>query len=130
MDVTGARKFRVSSRSLMLIIPMFTLLVASGIWNLRQHRLIEQQRLRVAAAEQEETARVAAEAVRVEARTKKNAEWAASDRRVKQLYREIDDLSRMSEQVLRSPCVKRLSSNGDSDGKATADRRSSVRPPL
>ena len=45
MNVTGAWKFRVSNRSLALIIPLVTLLVASVFWNLRQHRLIEQERM-------------------------------------------------------------------------------------
>ena len=95
----GARKVRVSSRSLRVIIPVLALLVASGFWNVRQYRLLERQRLRDQAAQR-------AEAARAEALRKKNAEWAASDTRLQQLYREIDTLTRMNEQILADPVIK------------------------
>ena len=81
MDIEGARKFRVSNRSLTLIIPLVTLLVASVFWNIRQHRLIEQQRLRAIGLQREEAARPGRKPSGQEARMKKNAEWAASDAR-------------------------------------------------
>jgi hypothetical protein len=100
MDVTGARKFHVSSRSLLLIIPLVTSLAASVFWNLRQHRLSEQKH---AAAQREQVARAREETERVAARLKKNAEWAASDARVQQLYREIANFSQINDQLLAEP---------------------------
>ena len=100
MDVGGAWMVRVSSRSLVMIIALVTALVGSVFWNLRQHGLIEQKRM---AAQQEEGARTEAEAKRVAARIKKNAEWAASDARVQQLYREIENLTRINDQALSQP---------------------------
>lgn len=78
MDVAGARKFHVSSRSLALIILLITLLAASVFWNFRQHRLIAQKYM---ADQREEAARAKAETERAAARMKKNAERAASDAR-------------------------------------------------
>jgi hypothetical protein len=97
MNVTGARKFHVSSRSLALTIPLVTLLAASVFWNLHQHRKIEQKHL---AVQREEAARAREENERVAARLKKNAEWAASDARVQQLYREIESFSQINERLL------------------------------
>ena len=65
----------------MLVIPLCALLLASGIWNVRQYRLVEQQRLRAVAAEREaraEAARAEAEAER--ARLKKKAADAEAER--------------------------------------------------
>jgi hypothetical protein len=115
-------KFRVSTRSLMVIIPAVTLLAASLTWNVRQYVLIEQLRLRELAAKREETARAAAEARQAEARLKKNAEWAASDARVQQLYREIDGLSQISERVFAEPTRRRRNS-GDAVGHVETDAR-------
>jgi uncharacterized membrane protein (DUF106 family) len=100
MDVAGARKFHISRRSLVMVIPLITLLMTSVFWNLRQHQLIEQKRI---AAQQEEAARTREEAERATARMKKNAEWAASDARVQQLYREISNLSEINEQLVSEP---------------------------
>lgn len=116
MNVTGAWKFRVSTRSWVLIIPLVTLLVASALWNLHQHQLIEQDRI---AAQRKEAARVKEEAERAEARRKKNAEWAASDARVQQLYREINNLSQVNERLLSQPkqsTPKKIGDPGDADG--------------
>ena len=84
----------------MLIIPLCTLLLASAIWNIRHYRLAEQQCLQVVAAEREaraEATRAEVEAKR--AKLKKQAA-AATDARVDQLYQEINNLTRMSEQFL------------------------------
>ncbi len=109
MDVAGARKFHVSSRSLVMIIPLVALLVASVFWNFRQHRLIEQEHI---AAQREEAARAAA-------RMKKNAEWAASDARVQQLYREINNFSQINERLLAEPLRstrRKTDDPGEADG--------------
>jgi hypothetical protein len=100
MNVAGAWKFHVSSRSLALIIPLVTLLAASVFWNLRQNRLIEEKRI---ADQREEAARAKTETERVVAQMKKKAEWAASDARVQQLYREISDFSEINERLLSQP---------------------------
>jgi uncharacterized membrane protein (DUF106 family) len=116
MNVAGAWKFHVSSRLRALIIPLVILLMASVFWNLYQHRVIEQDRT---ATQQKEIAAVQKEAERAEARRKKNAEWAASDARVQQLYREINNLSEINERLLSQPqrsAPKKTNDLGDIDG--------------
>ena len=66
MDVDGIRKFRPLKRPLSLIIPLVLLLVISVFWNLRQSRLIEEERQRAMAVQRKETARLKDEAERVE----------------------------------------------------------------
>ena len=100
MDVAGARKFHISSRSLAMVILLITLLMTSVLWNFRQHQLIEQKRI---AVQQEEATRAREEAERATARMKKNAEWAASDARVQQLYRELSNLSEINERLVSEP---------------------------
>jgi hypothetical protein len=119
MDVEGARKFRLSKQSLVLIIPLVTLLVMSVFWNARQSRLIAEERARVIAAQREETARAKEVADRAEARKNRNAKWAASDARVQQLYRELDTLSRINEQVIARPQQKRSTPNNIDNPAAT-----------
>jgi sensor c-di-GMP phosphodiesterase-like protein len=104
MNVRAGNR-RLLTRSLLVIIPLVALLVVSGIWNVRQYQVVKQERLRAAALEREEAVRVAAEADRAEARRKKNAEWAASDARMQQLYREINSLSRINEQISADPVI-------------------------
>jgi len=85
----------------MLAIPLCALLLVSGIWNVRQYWLVEQQRRQAVAAAQQaraEAARAAAEAER--AKLKKKAADAETGARVDQLYQEINNLTRMSEQIL------------------------------
>jgi hypothetical protein len=116
MNVAGAWKFHVLSRSWALIVPLVVLLVASAFWNLYQHRLIEQDRT---AVQQKEATRAQEEADRTEARRKKNAEWAASDARVQQLYREINNLSEINERLLSQPqrsAPKKTDNVGGVDG--------------
>jgi len=107
MDVEGTRKFRLSKRSSALIIPLVTLLVVSVLWNLRQSRLIAEERQRVTAAQSKETARAKVEAEQVAARKKRNAKYVGSDARLQQLYREIDTLSRLNEHVITQPQPQR-----------------------
>ena len=103
IDVGGARKFHISSRSLVLVVPLFTLLMASVIWNFWQYRLIKQHHRQTMAAQRAAADRAEAEAEQARARMKKKAESDAADRRVQQLYREIDNLSRINEQLLAQP---------------------------
>ncbi len=131
MDVGGARKFHVSGQSLTVIIPLVTLLVASGIWNIRQYKSIEQQRLRLTAFEREEAARAAAAAERAEAQVKKKAQRLVSDARMEQLYREINSLSQASERVLDQSVVRQsMPNNKDGGGTPTAASESAARPPF
>ena len=106
MDVAGAWKFRISSQSLVLIIPLATVLAASIFWNLRQHRLIEQKHM---ADQRTEAALAKQGADRAAARLKKNAEWAASDARVQKLYQEISNFSQIQERLTSEPQRKTLS---------------------
>jgi C4-dicarboxylate-specific signal transduction histidine kinase len=101
MEVGGARKLGVSNRSLMLVIPLCALLLASAIWNIRQYRLVEQKRLQAVAAEREARVKAGrAEAEAERAKLEKKAASAVTDARVSRLYQEINNLTRMSEQVL------------------------------
>src|SRR5271157_3501023 len=102
MDVGGARKFRVSSRSLVPLIAVCALLLVSALWNLELYRRAEEQRsraiaaeqaeaaraeeqrLRAIAAEQAETARAQAEAERERTLAKRRATKAADAVRVRQ----------------------------------------------
>jgi hypothetical protein len=103
IDVGGARKFYVSSRSLVLIVALFSLLLASVIWNFWQYRLIEHHRMQVLAIQRAVAAHAEMETEQAGTRMKKKAETDAADQRVQQLYREIDNLSRINEQLLSQP---------------------------
>jgi F0F1-type ATP synthase membrane subunit b/b' len=103
MDVRGARKFRLASRYLVLIIPLLVVLVVSIIWNVRQYRLIEYERQRSLATEREKAERDATELARTQARREKKAEEAAANQRMQELYREIDNLSQISDRLLTQP---------------------------
>jgi hypothetical protein len=107
IDVGGTWKFSVSSRSLVLIVPLFTLLFASVIWNFWQYRLIERHNLETMATQQAAAARAQVEAEQARARMKKKAKNDAADQRVQQLYREIDNLGRINEQLLAQPLRQR-----------------------
>jgi hypothetical protein len=121
MGIDGTRKFGVSNRSLMLVVPLCALLLASGIWNVRQYRLAHQQRLQTVAAEREakaETARAEADAKL--AKLKKKAADIETGARVDQLYQEINNLTRMSEQVLlRDRSFQGTPAKKDGRGEAT-----------
>jgi hypothetical protein len=106
MGSMGTWKFRLSNRSWALIIPLLLLLALSISWNLRQRQLIAEERARTLAVQRKESARAYEEAERAKARKAKNAKWAGSDARLQQLYREIDTLSRLNEQVLSHPQIK------------------------
>ena len=95
MDVTGARKFRVSNRSLTLIVPLVTLLVASGVLESPPVPAHRTAALRALAVESEETARAKEEAERAAGADEKECRVGRSDARLQQLYREIDNLSRV-----------------------------------
>jgi hypothetical protein len=107
MDIVGTRKFQLSKRSLALAVSLITLLGISVFWNLQQRRLIAAEHQRLMTVQKKETARANEEAEQAAARKKRNAKWAGSDARLQQLYREIDTLSRLNEQVVAQPQPKR-----------------------
>jgi hypothetical protein len=116
MDVGSAWKLGASNRALWLVIPLCAVLLASATWNVRQYRTLQERRLQTEAADR--AARAAAEQAEAEAKraqTEKKAERAAADARVQQLYEEINNLTRMSEQVmLRNPSPGRTQVTKDS----------------
>ena len=103
MDIRGAGKFHVASRSWVLIILLFILVVVSLIWNVRQNRLLERARQQRIATERAKAEQAVTEATRAQAWREKKAEEAASIERTQQLYREIEHLSEISEQLLAQP---------------------------
>ena len=107
MNVQGAWKLWVSRQLRKLILALSAILTASLVWNIRQYTLIQRQHQRIAAFEQEEAARANAKADQQAARIRKNAEWAAADARVQQLYREIDSLSRINAHLVEKPPAQR-----------------------
>jgi cytoskeletal protein RodZ len=118
MDFGGARKFRISFRSLVLIIAVIALLLTSAIWNFALYRRAEEQRLRAIAAERAEAARaqeqrlkeIAAEqaqaartqieAEKAHALAKRKATSAEDAARVRQLYQELNALSQINDRLL------------------------------
>jgi len=103
MDVVKAQTYCVSSRPGVLVIALCAVLLASAIWNVRQHKLLENQRSRATAEERKQALLAEAEAQQTRATLEKKGEEAAADARVQQLYREIDNLSRINEQILTQP---------------------------
>jgi hypothetical protein len=120
MDVRGAWRFRVASRSLVQIIPLLVLLVLSLIWNVRQYRLIEYERQRALTTEREKAKQDAAEVARAQARRQKKAEEATANQRMQQLYRELDNLSQISDRLLTQP-VRQPKSPSAVDGLEAGD---------
>jgi hypothetical protein len=107
MDIEGTWKFDLSKRSLVLTVSLITLLGVSVFWNLQQRWLIAAERQRLMTIQSKETARANEEAEQAAARKQRNARWAGSDARLQQLYREIDTLSRLNEQVVAQPQPQR-----------------------
>jgi hypothetical protein len=120
MDAGKARKLMASNWSSVLISVLCVLLLVSVVWNFRQYRLAEVRRLQVVAMERDMSERAARAQVQVtKARSKRKA--AATDVRVDQLYREIENLSRISEQImLRSHRPPELLTEKGSGGAAEA----------
>jgi hypothetical protein len=96
-----AWKFGSVNRSVLLLIPVSALLLASVSWNVWQYRLDRDRRVQAKAAQRSTKAAVALvkeEANR--ARLRKQARDAESDARIQQLYKEINNLTRASEGIL------------------------------
>jgi flagellar biosynthesis/type III secretory pathway M-ring protein FliF/YscJ len=103
MDVQEARKFFGRHWSSVLVILLVILVVISLTWNVQQYRLIKRERQRTIATERAKAEREATEAARTQARREKKADEAAANQRMQQLYREIDNLSQISDRLLTEP---------------------------
>jgi len=104
----------------MAIVGLSTILAMSGLWNCRQYQVIEGLRSRERAAQEAEARRANAEAERAEAQRKRKAEWAASDARLQQLYREINTLSQINEHISEEPVPRRPAAHEDHVGDPLA----------
>jgi hypothetical protein len=113
MDDQRLRKFGITSRFWVITMALCGLLVASVVWNVRQHVLLERHRLKVMAEERKEAARIEAEAQQTQARLARKAKDHAANLRVQQLYREIDNLTRINEQLLDPPRPRQISPKAD-----------------
>jgi hypothetical protein len=104
VDGEGARRLLRSSRSSIVITVLSTLLLASLIGNIQQYSLLEHYCLHIATEERPETVQAAcAQTEQGNAQKTKKLNDSVADRRLQQLYREIDNLSRMNEQILAEP---------------------------
>jgi uncharacterized membrane protein YcjF (UPF0283 family) len=103
MDVQEARKFFVRHWSSVLVILLIILVVISLTWNVRQYRLIKRERQRTIATERAKAEHEATAAARTQAWREKKANEAAANQRMQQLYREIDNLSQISDRLLTEP---------------------------
>jgi hypothetical protein len=99
MDVQGAWKFLVSVKSGKIIAVLCVLLVASLFLNVWQYGVIQGQCSSNASLTK--TAKLA-KAKWQEVELKGKNVWSATDTRIDQLYQEIDNLSRLNDQILNS----------------------------
>jgi hypothetical protein len=101
MEGVIVQKLDVSRWSFILVGLLCGLLVASGIWNLRQYLCIKEQHQVADAAVRQAPAVAIQDGVKAErAKPTRIATGAKADDRISQLYEEINALTRMSEQVL------------------------------
>jgi hypothetical protein len=109
MDVQGARKFLVSVKSGKTIAALCVLLVASLFLNVWQYGVIQGQCSSNASLTK--TANLAKTKWQEVELKRKNA-WSDADTRVNQLYQELDNLSRLNDQILnssqRQPAISRM----------------------
>jgi hypothetical protein len=101
MDAGRAWKFVAANRSLMIVIPIFALLLASVSWNVWQYGLDRDRRAQTQAKERSAKATVALAKEYVDrAKLKRQARDAESNARIQQLYQEINNLTRTSERIV------------------------------
>ena len=120
MDVPTARRFRVIGRSLVLSFPLLILLVVSVTWNVWQYQHMKYVHERMLVTEREKTKETTSEEARTQAHRAKEAENAAANERMQQLYREIDNLSQMNERLLAEP-IQQPASQSTIDSPEAAD---------
>jgi len=92
MDCSGVARFRAAIKPFTLTIPLCAILSVSVLINFRQYRLIQQQTANAKVKKQTEEQR--------QAELKQRTARAAANKRVDQLYQEIESLSRASDQIL------------------------------
>jgi hypothetical protein len=101
MNAGRAWKFVAANRSLMIMIPISALLLASVSWNIRQYRLDQDRRMQTTTKEHSARAVVAlANEYADRAKLKREAREAESNARIQQLQQEIGNLTRVSERIL------------------------------
>ena len=101
MNAGRAWKFVAANRSLMIMIPISALLLASVNWNIRQYRLDQDRRMQTTTKERSARAVVAlANEYADRAKLKREAREAESNARIQQLQQEIGNLTRVSERIL------------------------------
>jgi hypothetical protein len=103
MDGSQARKLSRWNQSSLFASTGWALLVASLIWNARQYSLLAQRHQQDLAEEQQRALMAKVEVYQAQARLAKKAQQDAANARIQQLYREIDSLGWISEQVLTGP---------------------------
>ena len=101
MEPKRAGQFHAANRSLLLVIPLSILLLISVSWNVWHHRFDQDRLARAQAAEC--AGKAAAAFAREEANRavlKRRAKYEQSEARIRQLYDEINHLTRVSERGL------------------------------
>ncbi len=103
MNDQGTWKFSVARRSILLVLLLLSVLIISLIWNVQQYQLINDKHRHKIASEQEKAALDMASAARIQAQREKRAKEAVANKRMEELYREIDNLSQLGSQLLAQP---------------------------
>jgi hypothetical protein len=103
MELRGARKLSVFSRPMLVVIPLAILLLISFGWNLSHYRMEQQNRARKDAAVRASKAAVALAREHAERQElRRRARAAESDKRVEQLYQEINYFTKVAERLVPS----------------------------
>jgi hypothetical protein len=103
VDVRGTGKFHIDRQPFVQIIPLLSLAHISVIWNIRQYQVIEAERQHKIRTERQKADLEMAKSARTQAQREKLAKEAAANKRMAQLYREIDNLSQLNSQLLAQP---------------------------
>jgi hypothetical protein len=115
MDLKRAWTLCAANRSLRFLIPMAVLLLISvgwNIWNYQLHRKQHADAVHADAAKEEHASKIASALTTDQtklAESKRRARDAKTDTRVQQLYDEINQLTKLSEQVLLHDQANRAS---------------------
>jgi hypothetical protein len=109
MDDRRTRKFGMAIRTPSILIAVCLLLLAPAIWKIRRSQLARQERTRAMAALKAVQAQ-AAQAEETRENRERQAAQAAAAERIRQLYQEIDQLTRLNDRLLseiKRPARKR-----------------------
>jgi hypothetical protein len=100
MDAESTWKLVARNRTLLIVIPLFTLVLASVGWNARQYQHEQDRRARIKADERSARAADAlAKEYAKRAKLEKQVRDAKSSARIQQLQQEINDLTGVSERI-------------------------------